>query len=198
MLEKQLSFDFRPRINNLSPDELIKQYEPMIHKYIKSVYNAQNSEVCMDYDDLLQFGRTLVWEAALQYREDRGASFTTFVHLKLTTKLMNLGRKIKTRRKNEMINMTSLSSKCDSDNSDMSQILSSDDDYATSHEDSLILSEGIRLLSRRKQQLIKKHYVQGYSVNEITRQQRGKKPSNEVREQIGKIKSTLEQWYNHT
>ena len=53
----------------------------------------------MDYDDVVQYGKNLVWEAVEAYDPKRGAKLSTFVHIKLDTKFANLSRKIKTRKK---------------------------------------------------------------------------------------------------
>lgn len=103
----QLTFDFRPWYFK-DPTAALKQFEPMIHKIVNSrVFNANCSDLCMDYDDVIQYGRQLVWEAIQQYDSRRGAKLSTFIHLKLDTKMANLARKIKTRTKTGTRNFSS-------------------------------------------------------------------------------------------
>lgn len=196
----QLELDFRAEHLRKDTDKLIRSFEPMIHNIVrKKIFDSDCSDVCMDYDDVIQYGRQLVWEAALDYKSNRGAKLSTYVHLKLETKMSNLGKKIRTRKtKGGMMNFTNLHSE-DEQDSDLPHIVERQL-IGFSDKDILIrdqIEKLIRDLKPTEQRILRDHFLKGYSIKEVVK----RTPHCKVdilKKRADKIKNILSQRYNDT
>ncbi|WP_421377892.1 sigma-70 family RNA polymerase sigma factor [Bacillus salacetis] len=70
-------------------NEVHEQYEPMIHKIIKTLH------IYKDKDDYFQIGMTALWEAWEKYEEEKG-SFTGFAYSTIRGRMLDvLKREVK-------------------------------------------------------------------------------------------------------
>lgn len=200
MSQIQLELDFRAEHLRKDTDKLIRSFEPMIHKIVrKKIFDSDCSDVCMDYDDVIQYGRQLVWEAALNYKSNRGAKLSTFVHLKLETKMSNLSKKIRTRKtKVGMTNFTNLYFE-DEQESDLPHIVEHQL-IGFSEKDILIrdqIEKLIRDLKPSERRVLRDHFLKGYSIKEIIKRTPHCKVET-LEKRADKIRSILSQRYNDT
>ena len=75
--------------NNNNIDAKIKSYESLMHRVL------QNYDVKMDYEDLMQEMRIVVWKALTdtskrQYIENRNTKFTTYLYRFMENRLKNI------------------------------------------------------------------------------------------------------------
>lgn len=165
----QIEMDFRPAHRRADPAQLVASFEPMIHQLIgERVFDSSCSDLCMDYDDVVQYGKRLVWEAIEAYDPHRGAKLSTFVHIKLDTKFSNLGRKIKTRKKIAgTMNFTSMDSRNDESYSPFEDCLAG----ATGGEDEMIFSievdNFLGELDEIDREIFTGYFVHGYNLRDL-------------------------------
>jgi len=90
--------------------ETITQFDRYIHRMINSglMGNYISSDVCLDRDDLLEFGRYIVHKAIQMYKPDKGMRLSTWVIKVLKCKFINEARRIETANKKGTVNMATL------------------------------------------------------------------------------------------
>jgi len=69
----------------LSYEETLTQWEPKLHQMVHGV-----SIRGMEYEEILQTLRVALWKAWSKYRDDKGASFHTYLHVALRNTLASL------------------------------------------------------------------------------------------------------------
>lgn len=69
--------------------DLMTAHLPLVKNLALYYANQQKYSVGMEYDDLYQIGCIALWQAVLNYRPDRGASFKTFARIVVRHKLLD-------------------------------------------------------------------------------------------------------------
>ena len=154
-------------MSQLNEQELVVKYDRLIHKLANGqLFNYESSDVCMDRDDILQMGRIYVLQAIREYDPARGASLTTFVYLKLTTKFMNLARYIKLRNNRGTRNLSSLEWESSSGEIEPFEISEPDDE-----DETLTCLDAIHAyesqLTDFDKIIFKEYFVECFTVEEI-------------------------------
>lgn len=69
--------------------DLMTEHLPLVKNLALSHANRQRHAVGLEYDDLYQVGSIALWQAVLNYRPDRGASFRTFAYTVVQRRLQD-------------------------------------------------------------------------------------------------------------
>lgn len=89
----------QPKAQRICTNEELTRYDKMIHLLInKYLITYCNRGTGHEYQDFFQIGRTLVWQALYKFNPDRNTKESTWVFQVLTTKFINLGKKLMLRR----------------------------------------------------------------------------------------------------
>lgn len=131
-------------------DDLIKQWEPQVHKVARNV-----SVVGMDYEDILQELRIGVMKAAKGYKEDSGVLFHTYLY----KTLMNTASTLITKAAKQYRAMPTVSMSDDIDS------------LFRDNSDHTLDIETVDMLKNLKLSFIEKEFIQlrlqGYSMKEL-------------------------------
>jgi RNA polymerase sigma factor (sigma-70 family) len=192
---QQLSLDF----SNTKLFNEYKKYENLIHKLAKKkIFNSDCSNVCMDYEDVIQYGRSLVIEAIRDYNKRRGASLITFIYIKLDTKFANLAQMIKKRTElAREINFSNLAIEQENDRSETNLIenLCKETTDFSSIDFVLDLENFLKTLKPIEKKVFKLKFIERYTTKEITKKLKNLS-ENQIEVMTNILSSRFKKWYN--